>query len=335
MRLPANRLHETFKQIEVTPKNQELEVIYKIRLGAFDQIIGDWETGIAVDASVSMQDAFGQGLLGELPEQVIRKYLKKGWLEVDLIDDEARYHYSQEAIKEALENGYLKRSSNLIESEARKFSSYLAEKLDEDGGTDIIYWACGEDGKSIEEYGELNASQCREMKFNGPKIFGMETHLLPAIQYFEKKYRHAQKGLFVFITDGYIVDLESVKEFTAAIAKEMEAGQRNFFKAVLIGIGGEVDERQMLELDHLDTGTSIDIWAHKMAEDVQQLLSACKELVGENMIIPQKAILYDCRDQVAARFDHGLSVTGRFKLPLDCNFFKLTIGDQTITQSTE
>jgi hypothetical protein len=40
---------------------------------------------------------------------------------------------------------------------------------------------------------------------------------------------------------------------------------------VLIGVGRDVSEYQMRELDDLDTGTDIDLWDHKIASEMRVL----------------------------------------------------------------
>lgn len=91
--------------------------------------------------------------------------------------------------------------------------------------------------------------------------------------------------MYIFITDGYIDDLETVKQYTTQLAKDIAAGKRKLIKCILIGVGKAVDEKQMIELDDLDTGTEIDIWDHKVADDMRELTEIFAELVEENQIV--------------------------------------------------
>jgi hypothetical protein len=58
--------------------------------------------------------------------------------------------------------------------------------------------------------------------------------------------------MYVFLTDGRIDDLESVKAATRRLAAEIAAGRRGSVKCVLVGLGDEIDESQMEQLDDLD-----------------------------------------------------------------------------------
>ena len=62
----------------------------------------------------------------------------------------------------------------------------------------------------------------------------------------------------VFLTGGAIIDLPHVKEDATKLARDIAAGRRNPVKCVLVGVGDKIDERQMEELDDLDTGTGVD-----------------------------------------------------------------------------
>ena len=335
MQLPSNMLHEAFSEIDVNEKDGKLEILFSTMVGLSGEMSEGWETGIAVDASVSMSDSFGKGLKGSVPEDVKKKYKKKGWIKTRHHDGQEVHYWQDNAFKDAINNGYLSQTKNIVEFEARKFSAFLADNLDEDGGTDIIYWACGTDGKNIEEFGELDSQACKNMVFKGPvnSPFGQETHLLPAVEYFEKKYRNAKRGLFVFITDGNLNDLDAIKTFTLNLAKKIEAGQRNFFKAILIGIGDEIDESQMIELDDLETGTDVDIWDHKIATEMKDIMEIFAELVDENLIIGPKGSVYDDNGNTVIKYNDGVPAKGFFNLPIGSEFFTFEVGDQTIKQT--
>ena len=78
-------------------------------------------------------------------------------------------------------------------------------------------------------------------------------------------FADARNGMYIFITDGELNDLEEVKRYTVKLCKDIQAGRRNPLKCVLIGLGENINEGQMEELDDLDSGTDVDIWDHKIA----------------------------------------------------------------------
>lgn len=335
MQLPSNLLHKAFSEIDVNEKNGGLEIFFSTMVGLSGEMSEGWETGIAVDASVSMSDLFGKGLEGSVPDKETKTYKKKGWIKTRTHDGHEVHYWKDQAFSDAIKKGYLTQTKNIVEPEARRFSSFLADNLDEDGGTDIIYWACGEDGKKIEEFGELDSQACQQMSFSGPvnNPFGVETHLLPAVEYFEKKYRNAKRGLFIFITDGHLDDLEAIKKFTIKLAKKINSNQRNLFKAVLIGIGDEIDENQMVELDDLETGTNVDIWDHKIAKEMKDIMEIFAELVDENLIIGPQGAVYDDNGHVVVKYNDGVPAKGVFNLPLGSQFFTFEVGETTIKQN--
>jgi len=335
MQLPSNMLHKAFSEVDVNKKGDRLEIFYSTMVGLSGEMSEGWQTGIAIDASVSMLDAFGKGLKGSIPDDLKEKYKKKKWIETREHDGRTVHYWKKEAYEDALKRGVFSRTANTVEAEARKFSSYLADNLDEQGGTDIIYWACGKDGKEIAELGKLDAKACLEKEFKGPPEppgFGQKTHLLPAIAYFEKKYRTAKRGLFVFITDGWLDDLKELKQFTTELARKIQSGSRNQFKAVLIGVGDEIDEKQMVELDDIDTGTDVDIWDHKIAGEMKDIMEIFAELVDENTIIGPIGSICDDKGNIVKKFNDGVPAKGRFHLPLDSSFFVFEVGDQSVKQ---
>ncbi|MBU1625902.1 VWA domain-containing protein [bacterium] len=335
MQLPGNAIHKIFSEIDVTEKGNESEIFYSTMVGLAGKESEGWKTGIAVDASVSMIDAFGKGLTGSVPEDIEKKYKKKGWIQTRQHDGERVHYWEEDAFKDAIKRGYLSPTTNIVEPEVRKFSSYIADNLDSDGKTDIIYWACGEDGKSIKELGEHNSQDCLTLEFKGPKdnIFGKATYLLPAVKYFEQKYRSAKRGMFIFITDGQLNDLDELKKFTIKLAREISANKRDLFKAILIGIGGEIDENQMVELDDLDTGTDVDIWDHKIAREMKDVMEIFAELVDENMTIAPFGTIYDSKGNVVKKFNDGVPAKGWFRMPKNSSFFTLEVEGQTIKQT--
>src|SRR3954454_18325509 len=138
---------------------------------------------------------------------------------------------------------------NEITPVAQKICAYLARKLDADGGTTCIYWATGPGGSQIEVVGDLTADQAEQHLFGPPREFGSGTQLLPAVKYFVDRFKDAPWGFYVFITDGELHDLAAVKRYSPQLPRDVAAKRRNPLKFVLIGIGSNVNEQQMEELD--------------------------------------------------------------------------------------
>src|SRR6185503_16982016 len=106
--------------------------------------------------------------------------------------------------------------------------------------------------------------------------------LLPAVRYFVERFKDAPWGFYVFITDGELHDLEAVKDYSRRLAKEVASKSRRPLKFVLIGVGPNINERQMEELDDLDTGTDVDLWDHKLAAEMRHLQEIFAEVVDKN-----------------------------------------------------
>src|SRR5437660_1523213 len=138
--------------------------------------------------------------------------------------------------------GWKKETHNDVTPIAQKLCSYLARKLDADGGTTCIYWATGPGGSEIEEVGDLTADQAEQHYFGPPSEFGTGTQLLPAVRYFVDRFRVAPWGFYVFITDGELHDLDDVKAYSTELARAVAARRRKPLKFVLIGVGDSVNE---------------------------------------------------------------------------------------------
>lgn len=218
------------------------------------------QTGLAIDGSVSMQHLFG----ANLPPM------------------------------------FRKPEHNVMQVVAVSMAQMLAD-FDSDGETTVIYWATGLMGEQIQVLGDMDADALEKFAFTGPKKFGTGTKLAPAMNYYtSERFANVPWSIFVFITDGVIEDLEEVKTQSLEIARQMAAGERGFTKFVLIGLGEEVDEAQMAELDDLDygglktpEGEQVDLWDSRNAADMTTLDTVFDECVGENSIISNSAMITD------------------------------------------
>jgi hypothetical protein len=216
---------------------------------------------------------------------------------------------------------------------AQKLCSYLARNVDADGGTTCIYWATGPGGGSIEVVGDLKSTQAETFQFNGPKDLGTGTQLLPAVKYFVDRFRSAPWGFYVFITDGELHDLDDVLAYSKQLARDVSSGRRHPVKFVLIGLGRDVNERQMEELDDLDTGTEVDLWDHKLAAEMRQLEEIFAEVVDKNARVADNGRILDPQGRVVKDYaSGGLPAYLEFTLPAGASYFTLEVNGTRVTQ---
>jgi hypothetical protein len=229
--------------------------------------------------------------------------------------------------------GAPKPAANEITPIAQKLCAYLARKIDADGGTTCIYWAVGSSGGEIQVVGDLTADQAERHVFGPPNDFGTGTQLMPAVKYFVERFRSAPFGFYVFITDGELHDLDQVLEYSKRLAKEIAAGRRNPVKFVLIGIGPSVNERQMEELDDLDSGTLVDLWDHKLAAEMRHLQDIFAEVVDRNARVADHGQILDPRGRVVKDYaGAGLPAYLEFEMPADADYFTLAVNGHLIHQ---
>jgi len=332
--VPGHRTAPLFGKVRVRPGITSIEVEVTILMEPQGVEAEGWQTGVALDGSSSMQGWYGRILEGKVPPAAMAEYERKGWIEVREEDGRKLRLFQQPSYEDAIRQGFLKFSPNIIEPLARDFVAYLAGHLDADGGTTVIYWACGS-GAEIEVLGDFTTEQCRTLPVRGPVSvpFGTATHLAPAVRYFVERFRDAPRGMYVFLTDGRLDDLEAVKECTRNLAREIHEGRRHPVKCVLVGVGSEILESQMLELDNLDTGTDVDIWDHKTAKDLRSLVEIFAEVVDENKIVASVAAVYASDGVQVARYTDGLRARTTFSLPLESSWFELELNGNRIRQS--
>ncbi|MFL5339467.1 MAG: VWA domain-containing protein [Gemmataceae bacterium] len=222
---------------------------------------------------------------------------------------------------------------NVITPVAQKLCAYLARKIDADGGTTCIYWATGPAGGRIEEVGDFRAEEAERHTFGPPKAFGTGTQLLPAVKYFVERFKDAPWGFYVFITDGELHDLEDVKRYSTQLAKAVAAGKRLPLKFVLIGIGKDVNEKQMEELDDLDTGTDVDLWDHKLAAELTRLEQIFAEVVDANARVADRGKILDPSGRTVKDYsDTGLPAKLEFEVPAGTAYFTLEVNGNRIHQ---
>jgi len=259
------------------------------------------QTGIALDGSGSMRRLYGQEGGGRVLSPIF---------------------------------GGAKKPTNEITPIAQKICAYLARNIDADEGTTCIYWAVGPGGSQIETVGDLTADQAERHTFGPPQDFGTGTQLLPAVRYFTERFRDAPWGFYVFITDGELHDLEEVIAYSKRLAQDIAAGRRKPVKLVLIGVGADVAEYQMTALDDLDTGTSIDLWDHKLAAEMRVLEEIFAEVVDKNARVASTGRVLDEKGRVVKDYaDVGLPAYLEFEMPADAKSFTLEVNGTRITQA--
>jgi hypothetical protein len=220
---------------------------------------------------------------------------------------------------------------NQVTLVAQKICAYLARRIDSDGGTTCIYWATGENGSQVEEVGDFTADQAERHTFGPPKEFGTGTQLLPAVRYFVERFRDAPWGFYVFITDGELHDLDAVKQFSVRLAQDVAARRRKPLKFVLIGLGPDVNEAQMVELDDLEA--PVDLWDHKLASELRVLQQIFAEVVDKNARVANHGRILDPRGQMVKDYAvGGLPAYLEFDVPAGCAYFTLEVNGQRIHQ---
>lgn len=336
--LPSNIVAKQFGEVNVRTRGGQWEVNLTILMEPQGKEAEGWQTGVALDASGSMEGLFGRLLenvpgRGEIPPHMIEDFRRRKLCWEEGKGEAARIYYETAAANELIRLGYFRYTANEVQPQARKFTAYLAGNLDADGGTTVIYWACG-NGSQIEVLGDFTADQCQTATFSGPdkESFGRLTMLTPAVKYFVERFADAKMAMYVFITDGELNDLGEVKKYTVKLCRDIQAKRRNPLKCVLIGMGSNINEDQMEQLDDLDSGTEVDIWDHKIAKDMRTITEIFAELVSENQIVAPSARIFDASGQVVKAYTDGLPAKIGFTMPATSDWFELEVGGQRIRQ---
>jgi len=340
--VPANLMVAEFGEVNVrrnvsnsNSQTTECHVEFTIAMEPQGQFAEGWRTGLALDASASMKRAYGRKVEARVDPELLTGYIKQGRLQAYIEDGEPTRKIQREAFVEIQEKGYaINYTENILQPLVQDFTAYLADNLDRTGKTSLIYWGCGK-GEEIQVLGEFDAVTCQQIKISGPATFqlGKTTKLCPAIAYFADQYRQAQRGIYIFVTDGRIDDLEQVKDYTRELALEITVGKRNYLKLILVGIGNDIDRYQLQELDDFDTGLDLDLWDYKIASEMTNLSQIFAELVNENQIIAENGSIYDDRGNCVKSYPQGLPAKVDFVMPNDSKWFELEVGGQRIRQS--
>jgi hypothetical protein len=331
--VPAASAAKEFGNLNVRKRGDVFEIQLTLLFQPQEPMPKAWKTGVALDASASMKKVFGRFLQGDIPANVVKEYQKKGWLKKEFRDGRKVKTFMRPAVDDAVKRALVSLSSNHLDYLGPEFIAYLARELDVDGATTLIYWA-GEDGSSVELVGEVKESDCAALTIDGPNemAFGEKTLLLPAVKYLVERLNNSRMGLFLFFTDGRIADLTKVKQYTLGLAQEIVAGKREQIKCVLIGVGDEVDEGPMDELDALTSQTYINLWDHMIVSDFQEMLKIFAETIRDTQIVGENATIYDASGKPLRSYPDGLPTRLVFSMPVTSPWFELEIGDNRIRQ---
>lgn len=231
---------------------------------------------------------------------------------------------------------------NLVEPVARTMAQYLAQ-FSSTGHCDLVYWAVNPAGDAVEPIGAIAAADAQTVPIAGPKKlpWGRGTKLLPPVKHFvETEFRTAAWAICVFVTDGVIEDLAAVKAYCLQFAKQIVSGQRKFVKLVLLGVGEEVDEAQMEELDDMfegsglkdPDGNDIDLWDHKLAAEMQKVEEIFAEVVSADAIVVESGRVTNQAGVLCRDYPDGLPALLRFRLPARSTAFTIAFPGGTVTQ---
>ncbi|NUM36948.1 MAG: VWA domain-containing protein [Candidatus Brocadiae bacterium] len=334
--LPSSMVSQELGEVNILVKGDVAEVLFTVLMEPSGEEAEGWETGVALDASISMKWAYGKKLEGKIPPELMQEYSSKGWIEAQNLDGLAVKSVNKEAKQDAIARGFLKNSENIMQSLGRNFIEYLSSHLDAHGKTTVVYWACNE-GSDYEVIGEIESEACPSLKLEGPvkHSFGKGTNILPVLKYYWNRFEKSKRAMAIFLTDGHIEDFGDVKNFSIEMAKAVEAQEHGFMKCVLVGVGEAISLEQMEELDDLDTGTSVDIWDHKIAKEMRSLLEIFAEVVDENKIVAPTAMIYDDQGNLIKKFADGMPAKVVFEMPVTSKFFDLVVGESKIRQTIQ
>ncbi len=331
--LESKEVNAAFGEVNIMRQDNGIQVTLTILMDPANQGEG-WQTGVALDCSRSMKPAFGgksDYFTRRMTDEEYADYSARGLVEYRMEDGIEMCYMHGNAREVLIADGLLKEKveNNEVEEVCRQIIPMLAGKLDADGGTTVIYWAAGEDGSAIQVMGDLTEADAATTSYNGVEehMWGHGTKLMPAIKYFQTTFADADMGFYVYITDGKLDDFEEVKQFTAQLSHDIHAGKRKPVKYVLIGVGEEIDIKQLEELDDLpDTlNLPVDIWDHKVAAEMRSLLDIFAELVDENQIVAPSGVIQDEQGNTVREYSDGLPAKLSFTLPIGCKSFALAL----------
>ncbi len=340
-RISPNLLAPEFGDVSHRQVGDRRQVVVTLAMGAF--VLGDGEqrciTGLALDASQSMQDHYGRGQT--VPSNVAKIYLAKGQYAETVRDGVVRKTLTKEARDEIVKLGLAIPTANIVEAPSKNLIENMIRTFATGGVTsgkcEVTYWACGAAGRDIESLGDFRQDQLEAAKIVGPrsKPFGPHTFLVPAFRDFAQKSL-GLAGVFVFVTDGHIEDEQEVIAETHRVAAEMKAGQRLSIKCVLIGIGKQVDRAQLGNINDMDMPAGledVDMWNAQVFADMRDLNDAWSEIFDPDTVVGTSLRVFDDRGQLVHEQTDEVKALITFEMPAASSSFELVLdGEMKVRQ---
>ena len=235
------------------------------------------------------------------------------------------------------------RQRNPVQEAMQIMVPYLAQK-DADAQCRVAYWATGREGKNLEVIGELTAERAATYEFPGPQQFGGGTYLLPAVRDFvayiqdSRQQKDIKATIAAIVTDGQLHDFDNLVAYTQELARAIMEGKFPPTNIVLVGVGSEIDEEQLEQLEEAtpEEYTRRAIWCHAEAESVDDLPELVAHLLDEN--IPAfwgGAVLKDEQGKIVKAWEDMVPAVIEFNLPANARSFTLQVGSERYTQSLE
>ena len=206
-----------------------------------------------------------------------------------------------------------------VESFIRQAGAFVAN-YDSDHGVQV-YLCCLGDGTGVQDLGNFPQDGLEGLRIDSPNL-GSGTYILPALQRVVKEIVNdsgADYGFIILPTDGEIHDLgelrygpnkqllakSGIKGWAYDMAHLVQAKQHAPFKIVLVGFDN-ASERQMEELDNLDTDTPIDIFNAFFVSDLAGAMDALdSEAVNSEFTICSSGYL-EANGQPVVQFETGV-----------------------------
>lgn len=244
---------------------------------------------------------------------------------------------ASKSMKEMFGGGVFMPKANYVQAVARKIGEILCT-IARSGKVGMMYWALGPGGAETEQIGEFSADKCAQAQIIGPpkKNWGTGTRLLPTVKYIvETVAAKASFTMGVVITDGILEkdDFEDVKKYCYKVGEGLVAkGEPSALKLVLIGVGAEIDEKQLQGLNDMFEDTAlegkIDLWATGIAADMQEETDIVGTLFGELMSEEEMIALSGrvvSNGKLINSYTDGLPAKIRFKLPKGSTEFTIQV----------
>ncbi|MEA4925195.1 MAG: hypothetical protein VB084_07755 [Syntrophomonadaceae bacterium] len=331
--IPAQETAREFNNVTVKKKGAFFQIRLTLMMEPRKDLSKVWKTAVALDASASMRSVYGRRLHGHIPDNVAREYEKSGWLKRANRDGRKIKVFTRQAAEDAIKRGLVSASPNIMDYLGPEFIRYLSGQLDVDDETTLIFWG-GDNGNQLEAYGNVKKDQPDELFIDGPPtmMFGKRSFLLPAFKYLTEQFAQAPMSMLVFISDGQIGDLSELKKYTTDLAREIMNNRHNLVKCILVGVGDEIRETTLLELEAVASATCIGIWDYMMVNDLREVLQIFTEVISSSQIVASSAKIYDDQGNEVKAYSGGLPATVAFSMPSTSRWFELEIGNQRTRQ---